>query len=437
MLFSDIALLDENLDVCPHMSVLVEDSRIKAIMPSDTEKSLQISQLLPPYEIYNGHNKLLMSGFFNGHSHLPMSILRGYGENLPLDRWLNDRIFPFEAQLTGRDVYWSSLLGIAEMLRFGIVSSSDMYFYLSDMIEAFKVSGAKGSLCRAASNTSGEGYLGSVQHSENEDIWKQYCSCCDDRIRLDLSLHAEYTSNERFVRELAEYAHSLGARIQVHVSETASEVAACRDRHNGLSPVAYLADCGLFDNPTLAAHCVHISNDDCVILKEKNVSVATCPKSNLKLASGVCDVPRLQKFGINCCLGTDSVASNNNLNMLEEIRFMSLLPKGVQYDPTLLTPQQSIFAATRAGALAQGRDDCGLLKEGFRADLIVLDIEGPHWQPQHDLLNNLVYSADGSDVVLTMVDGKVLYKDGEYLTIDPEQITSEVERSRQRILHQL
>ena len=199
----------------------------------------------------------------------------------------------------------------------------------------------------------------------------------------------------------------------------------------------YLYDCGLFDVPTIAAHCVYIEDDDFDILKEKKVTVATNPVSNLKLASGIADTGKMLEKGVNLAIGTDSVASNNSLNFIEEMKTLALVSKVRNMNPTVITPKEAIYAATRGGALAQGRTDCGLVKEGMKADLIVIDIQRVHWHPIHDLLNNLVYSASGSDIELTMVDGKVLYNDGEYATIDEEQVIFEVENVKKEILEKL
>ena len=240
------------------------------------------------------------------------------------------------------------------------------------------------------------------------------------------------------VRPLAQTAEQYpDMRMHVHVSETASEVAECKERHNGLSPVQYLDGCGLFRTPTTAAHCVHLSDADIAILGEKGVTVATCPKSNLKLASGVAPLARLKQAGVNVALGTDSVSSNNNLNMVEEMRVFALIHKGVSGDPTLVSPAEALAAATVNGAVSQGRADCGLIKEGNQADLAVFDLDKPHMKPVHDLLNNLVYAADGADVVLTMVNGQVRYENGDWPHLDIEKVYAEVESSRRRILAEL
>ena len=208
-------------------------------------------------------------------------------------------------------------------------------------------------------------------------------------------------------------------------------------KRQGKSPVKYLADLGVFDVPTTAAHCVHIDEEDIAILADKKVTVASCPKSNMKLASGFCPVGKLLQSGANVALGTDSVASNNNLNMLEEIKTFALIHKGVSGDPTLITPAEALYAATRAGAVAQGRQDCGYLKEGYKADIVALNIDTIYMRPSHNQLNNLVYASCGSDIVMTMVDGRVLYDRGSFQHLDIEKLLYETEHSCQRILREL
>jgi 5-methylthioadenosine/S-adenosylhomocysteine deaminase len=222
--------------------------------------------------------------------------------------------------------------------------------------------------------------------------------------------------------------------MHVHVSETKAEHEGCKERRGGLTPVEYLGGLGLFDTAATAAHCVWVEEKDMAILEEKGVTVASCPVSNLKLASGVCDVPALMDRGVNVAIGTDSVASNNNLNMVEEMKFFALLNKERRGDPTCITPRQTVDAATVAGARSQGRNDCGRVEAGYRADLIVLDLGGPHMQPVHDLYNNLVYAASGGDVMLTVVDGKIVYEDGTWPTIDIERVKAEAGRATTRIL---
>ncbi|MCL2018821.1 MAG: amidohydrolase [Oscillospiraceae bacterium] len=428
MLFSDITIIDENLNVRHNMYVGVKDKKIAFVGDSK------------PYEdfgdIYDGTGRLLMSAFFNCHAHTPMTLLRGYGENLNLQDWLHTRIFPFEAQLDNEAVYWGTLLGLAESIRFGIVSTTDMYNFCDVIAKAFTESGVKGNIGRAILCFTDENLREMDRFHECEDLFKAYHNTSNGRIKIDMSLHAEYTSTPKIVRQLAEYTKEIGTRMHVHVSETKFEHEECKKRH-GKTPAAYLSELGLFDSPTTAAHCVHLEDDDFTIFKEKGVTVASCPISNLKLASGTCNVPLLMKNGINTAIGTDSVASNNSLNFIEEMKFFSLLHKGIFNEPAASSPRDTLYAATRAGALSQGREDCGLLKEGFAADLIVIDISKPNMNPAHDLVNNVVYSACGGDIVLTVSDGEILYKDGEYMTIDIEKTVFEANKATCKILSKL
>lgn len=427
MLFSNISIIDDNYSVKKNIFVGVKGNIIDYISSEKPSEDYG--------EVYNGNGKLLIPSFYNAHSHLPMHILRGYGENLSLMNWLNKKIFPFEAKLTEDDIYYSCLAGVAEMLRYGIGYTNDMYLEQRATARAFWDSGIRAHTNANVTCFDDRGYKELPLYGETIATIKKFNKADNDRVTVNFSLHAEYTSTEKVVRGLAEVAKEMGSSIHVHVSESKTEVNECRSRHKGMSPVEYLNDCGLFDVPTIAAHCIHLDRNDMEILKEKNVTVATCPKSNLKLSSGVCQVTTLLETGINVAIGTDSVASNNNLNMIEEMRFFNLLQKGYTYNPTAITPAQTLYAATRAGALGAGIKDGGLIKEGFKADLAVLDIDKIYMHPEYNLLNNLIFSASGSDVVLTMVDGKVLYKDGEYTTIDIDMVKSKCQESINRIVN--
>jgi len=429
MLFSDIAYVDENFEVVEHGYVGVSGDQITYTGTTAPAEDYG--------EIYNGVGKLLIPAFFNAHSHLPMALMRGYGENLTLMDWLQGRIFPFEAQMTADDIYWGCQLGIAEMLRYGIGGTSEMYIQQDPLGRAFLESGVKANFCQSVVWMEPSSYYDLPVYQDTLDTIAKYHGAGNGRLRTEFCLHAEYTNTETVAREIAEAAAANNSSIHVHVSETKDEVDMCRQHHQKRSPVRFLHDCGLFDVPTTAAHCVWVDDDDIEILREDGVTVGTCPKSNAKLASGIAPITKLLRAGVNVAIGTDSVASNNNLNMLEEMRFFSLFQKAKELDPTVITPKETLYAATRAGALAQQRPDCGLIKEGFKADLTVIDMSQPQLQPNYSYLNNLVYSASGSDVVLTMVDGAVLYRDGLYTSLDIERIVYEAERCRQRILGSL
>lgn len=428
MLFKDITILDENFEVKEHMYVGVKDAKIEYIGDKMPDADYG--------EVYNGHDRLLMSGFFNAHSHSPMSLMRGYGENMTLSDWLNKRIWPFEDHLDSHAVYWGTTLDLAEAIRFGIVSTSDMYYFCPDMAKAYMDIHTKGNISRSIAAFDDTPLFDTVRGKECKEFFEGYHNADEGRIKVDMSLHAEYTSVPSAVKELAAYTKEIGVGMQVHISESHSEHEECIGRH-GMTPTAYLNSHGLFDTNTTAAHCVWVTDEDIKILKEKKVTVATNVVSNLKLASGVCNVPKLLANGVNVAIGTDSVASNNSHNILAELKTLAIVQKMYWKDSTLITPKEAFYAATRAGAVAQGRDDCGALKVGNRADLIALDLSWPNLNPVHDLINNLLFSASGAEVVMTMVDGRVLYRDGEFTTIDLEKAKFEVDKAKNRILSEL
>jgi len=429
MLFKNITILNEKYEIEKERYVLVKGDKIAYIGDKAPEDSFS--------RAYDGKGKLLMSAFFNAHAHSPMTLLRGYGENMGLQDWLFNKIFPFEDQLDGNAVYWGTMLAMAESLKYGIVSSSDMYYFCDDMARAVIESGAKANISRSITNPMGADPETLVSMQEMKDFYNDFHGVADGRVKVDMSLHAEYTSNRETACALAEYTKTIGDTIMhVHLSETELEHKECIERH-GMTPAAYMADTGLFDVPSIAAHCVYCTDEDLDILKTKGVTVASNPASNMKLASGVCNVSKVLEKGINLALGTDSVASNNSLNMVEEMKLMAIGCKVYYKDPTLVMPVDALRAATVGGAIAQGRNDSGVLKVGNKADLIVMDISGPNMYPVHNFINNLVYSSSGSDVVMTMSDGKVLYENGVYTTIDIEKTIYNVETATQKILERL
>lgn len=428
MLFKNISILNESFEIEENMYVGIEGEKITYISKEAPKRGFG--------RVYDGTGKLLMSGFVNTHAHSPMALMRGYGENMALQDWLNKKIFPFEAKLTGDAVYWATMLAMAESVRFGIVSTTDMYYFSEDMVRAIAESGTKNNLSRSITCFDDSELWELESAKEMKSLFETYHNAEGGRIKVDMSIHAEYTSTPKIVRQMAEYTSSIGANMHVHLSETQSEHEECKARH-GMTPAAYFNRLGLFDTPTTAAHCVWIEGEDFEILKEKGVTVASNPVSNMKLASGVCNVPKLLDMGINVSLGTDSVASNNSLNYIEEMKYFATAAKERVKDPTAVTPKQALRAATSSGARSQGRSDTGVLARGKKADLIVLDISGPHMHPVHSLINNLVYSASGSDVVLTMADGKILYENGKYFTIDLERAVYETERAAKKILQAL
>lgn len=428
MLFEHIDYLDENFEVQKNAFIGIKDGKIAYI---GTEKPQEDFG-----EAYNGKHGLMMSGFVNAHSHAPMTLLRGYGENLPLDRWLNEKIFPFEDKLTDSAIAASTTLACAEMIRFGTVSFSDMYFFSQTMAKSILDSGIKCNLSRGLTVFSDQDYEQLEAYKDNMDLLKNYQNAGNGRLKIDLCIHGEYTTTPKVVEAVAKHAKSENVNVHIHLSETKKEHEECKQRH-GKTPAKYFADLGLFDQPTTAAHCVWVEDEDIELFKKYGVTVACNPVSNMKLASGFAPIPKMLEKGINIALGTDGCASNNNLNIMQDLYLFALLYKGVTGDPTVVTPKQALSAATLNGFKSQGRMDSGKIAVGQKADIIVINTDVPNMYPATDIACNLVYAAQGSDIKLTMVDGKVLYKDGEYLTIDIEKAKAQTQMHTDAILQQL
>lgn len=425
MLFCNIDMLDAGFEYRRNQFVGIKNDTISYIGATEPTEDFG--------ERYDGSGKVLMPGLVNAHTHVPMTLLRGYAENLPLANWLNDKVFPFEAKITDESARPATDLAIAEMLRFGTVSFTDMYYFEEARLGAVLDSGIKANLSHGLISLGQESYKETGAYAINEMLVKDYHGAGNGRIKIDFCLHAEYTNTEPVAREIAACALEHGVNMHIHLSETRSEHEECKGRHNGMTPTEFFAECGVFDVPTTAAHCVYLEGDDFAILHEKGATVATCPASNMKLSSGCANTPAMLESGINLALGSDGVASNNNHNLFKDMYLMSLLPKGFYEDPTMISSAQALTIATLNGAVSQGRTNCGVISLGNKADLIVLDTSGAHMSPSINPLNNLVYSSEGSDVCLTMVDGAVLYRDGEFPTIDVERARYETQAATDAI----
>ena len=421
-LFSHVTVvtMDERMSVWTDAFVGVTDGKISWLSKKAPEEK--------PAQIIDGAGMVLMPGLINCHTHLPMSLLRGYADDLALQEWLNDYIFPREDHLDARCVKAATLLGIAECLRFGVTSVSDMYYFCEAEAEAIAESGIKANLSRGTSMFLGDDFDFETFPACQElvALHEKWHNFDNGRLKIECSIHAEYTSTYQLWDALSEYAVNNGLGMHVHLSETQKEHDDCVEKY-GLTP-AQLLDCHhVFDTRAVAAHCVHLTQEDMALLARRGVSAVHCPVSNLKLASGCADVMGMVRAGMNVCLGTDSVASNNNLDLFEEIKACSLMAKGRTGDPTAVPAEAALMMATVCGAKAQGREkECGMIKEGMDADLILLDFSQPHLIPCHNVLSHLVYAASGHDVVMTMVRGKILYAAGKYPTIDLGAVVREL-----------
>ncbi len=373
-------------------------------------------------EVIDCAGDLLMPAFCNAHCHAAMTLFRGYGEDLPLQDWLEKKIFPAEEKLTFRSVYHASMLAIAEMLRNGIASFSDMYMFEDAVAEAVLATGIKANLSRSLVSFDPEVDMGKEARTvEAIRLAEWYQGSDDNRLLIDFSLHAEYTNVPKACEYVATLAERLHTGMQIHLSETRREQEECLARW-GKTPAEFFRDTGVFEVPTTAAHCVWVTDSDIAILREKGVTVAHNPVSNLKLGSGVAPVRKLLDAGVNVALGTDGAASNNRLDILRELQTAALIHKGVTNNPTELRAAELVPMATENGMRAQGRRDCGRVEPGYRADLILIDRNGLHNLPDYDDYAMLAFSAQATDVKMTMVDGRILFRNGEYTSIDEERL---------------
>ena len=396
--------------------ILIEDSLI--VFAGKREEAPQFEA----DETIDGNGALAMPGLCNMHTHTPMTLLRSIGSDLPLDRWLNEAIFPVEKHLTDDAVRAGTDLGIMEMLRYGTTAFNDMYMHMDMEAEAVRDSGMRALL--------GHGVVDFDESCQdllpNIALIEKWNHTADDRIRVALAPHSEGATTQKVLEQIRDAAEKYQVPVHIHVSETKLDYDGSLERR-GLTPPQYLDSLGLLDHAVLAAHCVWFTDQDIELFARKGAVILHNPVSNLKLASGVAPISKMLKSGCKVALGTDGVASNNNLNLWEEIKLMPMLQKGISLDPTVVSPAQTIAAATSVGAKALGYENLGLLKEGYLADLILIDMHGAHMAPCNDLESNLVYSAQGSDVSMTMVHGKVLYRNGEFKTLNTNLV---LERAR-------
>ena len=433
-LFTDIDYLSKDYEI-KHGYVLVEGTSIGYVGPEDPRSRPAFLLNKSDLQVIPGKARLLTPGFYNIHTHIPMTLLRGYAEGLPLDEWLNTRVFPFEALITPEMALPASELAIAEMLRFGKVGFSDMYNFTHERAAAVRTSGIKANLSYGPVVFDPEQRYEDMPHkAEVEELVRSYHNTCDGRLKMDIFVHSEYLSNPYVVEAVGRQAQELGVNTHIHLSETVKEHEEAKERRGGLTPAQYFDSLGFFAQPCTAAHAVWTEPEDWELLASRGVSVAHNPCSNAKLGSGIAPLKGMLDAGVNVGLGTDGVASNNNHNILKELYAASLLSKARELDASSITVSQALALATKNGALSQGRQKAGYLEQGAAADLVLLDIEGPWMQPSYDLRNNLVFSAQGSDVCLTMVDGRVLYDQGEWKTIDVERAAASVRQAARDIV---
>ena len=364
---------------------------------------------------------VIMPGFKDAHTHSAMTFLRSYADDLPLQEWLYNRVFPMEAKLTEEDVLWCSKLAIMEYLTSGITANFDMYMKNEANAKASVDIGFRTVLCGSINDFGGtvEGIEEEYKHFNNYDKLLSY----------QIGFHAEYTTKRETLEGIAELAHKYKAPVYTHNSETKSEVDGCIERY-GKTPTAFLDSIGMFDYGGGGFHCVHMTDEDLDICKEKKIWVVTNPASNVKLASGIAPIKKMLDIGIGLAIGTDGPASNNCLDMFREMFLTTALQKVSIPDASAVDANDVLYMATVGGAHAMGLMDCDTLEKGKYADLIIIDLNQPNMQPLNNISKNIVYSGSKQNVKLTMVAGKVLYEDGKFnIGIAPEEIYEKANES--------
>ena len=419
---ADILMRDgDKFNVLENGYLAVEDRKIAYIGKAKPDGAYD--------EIKDMSNRILMPGLINCHNHSPMVLLRGVGSDLPLQQWLFDTVFPIEDRLTAEEIKAGSYLALLEMISGGTVSFSDMYFDPEMTIEAVAESGMKANITRPVQSFDpNETPDQSYRMTEALSLFDKYNNSFDGRILIDFCIHAEYTCTEKIAKAFIDEVNARNGNLHIHLSETKKEHDECVAKY-GKTPARWFDDLGGFDSSAFAAHCVWLENNDMDIFNRKGVSVVHNPTSNMKLASGFAPIQKMLDMGINVAIGTDGASSNNNLDMFEEMHLASVIHNGYNLDATIMNTDTVLRMATLNGAKVQQRNDCGEIKVGNRADIIAVSLDEPHMIPAIDKKSLLTYSAQSSDVVMTMADGKILYENGEYKTLDKEKIYFDMKKA--------
>lgn len=402
---------NENFDVYENGCVYIDGSKIVYAGPQEGAPYFMSE------DIIDAEGGIIMPGFYNTHTHLPMTLLRGYGEDQHLMDWLHNSIFPIEDRLTEEFCYYGTMLSLIEMVKCGTVAVNDMYMFMKSVSKAVLESGMKGLLCRP---TMGNSMEEARERIEEAEAVFEYLKG-QDKVRPAYCLYTEYTCAPELIEYIADRAKLKNARIHSHVSESVWEHQDCINR-TGITPIAMFEKYGALDVPFMAAHCVQVTDNDIEIMSRKGVNVLSNPKSNLKLANGVAPIAKMAEMGVNVALGSDGAASNNNQSVMSEMQYAALLQKGIYKNSTLLKVPQAIRMATANGAKALGFDDSGVLKAGNAADIIIIDTSSDRFYPKKNMVTNLLYSAYPTDVCMTMVDGEILYEDGKVTFADEREI---------------
>ena len=425
----DVLTANNEVEYVKNVDIGIEGEQISFIAPSG-----QIPLSFKADKRICGKRKLAMPGLVNAHTHCGMTTMRNAADDLPLHKWLFEKIFPIEEKMTDDDVYWGTLLGTAEMLRSGTTAFADMYLHMDAVAKAIYETGMRVNLSRSPLDFHTDGELKATDAFDKcRSYHREWNGKANGRIKVYVEVHSTYLFDTESLKQAANLAKELQTGIHIHLLETAKERADSFEKY-GKSPVEICLETGIFDVPVIGAHLVHVSDEDIEILRAASINVAHNPTSNLKLGSGISPVPAMLNAGINVALGTDGAASNNNLNMFEEMHLAALIHKGVAQNPELVTAKQAFMMATTNGSRAIGfGNEVGVIKAGLKADIILLDTDKPHLYPLNNPHSAVVYSAQGGDVDTVIVDGAILMENRELKTIDEERVKFEAESIAKRL----
>ncbi len=424
----DVVTLDAAGTILRDVDLLIEGGRIARIgtVPEDTQAD----------DVIDGRHKVALPGFFNAHSHVPMTFERGWAEDLPFPRWLNEKIWVAESALTPEDVYWGAALAACEMIRSGTVAFNDHYFHMDRVAQVVEESGLKAQLAWCVFGIGDDKEIGPGTDAQLA-FSMEWHNRAEGRIHTCLGPHSPYICPPEFLRRIVDLAGQHHMPIHLHVAESLPQVENSIERY-GMTPVQQLDSLGVFDHPTIAAHCLALTPEDLPILAGKGVFIARTPVTYMKLAMPVrTPISALHEAGIRrIALGTDGPASNATLDMWTIIKQQVWLEKYSQENPEALPGDTALRMATQRGAEALGFGESGVLAEGRPADLILVDWDRPHLRPRHDLIANLVHNGQAGDVTEVIVDGRLIMRGRELLTLDEERILYEAEQRAWRMVRQ-
>lgn len=402
--------------------VLIGGSRIEAVMPTGQIDPSQAREVIDATE------RLVMPGLINTHAHVPMVIFRGLAEDVTIDKWFNDYIWPLESNLQAEDVFWGMQLGLAEMIEAGVTSVADHYFYMDEAAQAVEKAGTRGLLAWAIFGSQGAGMI-----ERTGEFVRRWQGAADGRIRTWMAPHAPYTCDDDFLRASAKMAAQLGVGIHIHASENMDQTRASVAKY-GKTPLQVLAEVGVLDVPTILAHVCGALPQDIELLAKYTTGIAHAPKTYLKLAMDIAPVAAFRAAGIPVGLASDGAVSNNTLNIWESLRLMALMAKDRAETPEVMPIAEALHVATRGSAQVFGMaDELGAVEPGYLADVIVVDLGGVHHQPLHSATASLVYNVQPADVQTVIVNGRVVMRERQLVTLDKAEIIAQVRAGMDRL----